>query len=395
MAPAQTKSEDAVDKLDRRRRTRTHIILQNLPALSFNSPSHSIYVQFAFSTPATRNKMAQSVVPRDVLRLSTDTFGGPIHRDPLTAEQINNHVYALASTAERQGDRIDSLAHSVVGLEDKVESLDHRVGALENTVDELKGSVGQLTASVGGLQTTVGGLQATVGGLQTEVAKINTNVTRIAAHMDGMDGRITKLAKDVDAKVDSLDDRITSTADMIHAKVDVLDHCIADLSNNMDARFAAMDAKFDARFATMDAKFDAKFATMDAKFATLSNTMDARFATVDARLDMLNDNMAALRSMLLQSRLFDRDMPSSPASPQQPSPASSHPIERTRKKSLKQRLVEGIDLIRGVHHELAAEDVPAVPAVPPIPFPSLEEAAPGSPEEQQGQLPSKGKQRMR
>ncbi|KAI0828606.1 hypothetical protein BC628DRAFT_1417612 [Trametes gibbosa] len=320
MAPAQTKSEDAIDKLDRRRRTRTHIILQNLPALSFNSPSHSIYVQFAFSTPTTRNKMAQSVVPRDVLRLSTDTFGGPIHPDPLTAEQINGHVYALVSAAERQGDRIDSLAHSVEGLEDKVGSLDHRVGALENTVDELRGSVGQLTASV--------------GGLQTEVANINTNVTQIAADVNAMDGRITDLAQNVDAR-------------------------FATLSNTMDARFA---------------------------------TVDARFATMDARFDMLNDNIAALRSMLLQSRLFDGDMPSSLASPQQPSPASSRPIERTRKKSLKQRLVEGIDLIRGVHHELAAEDVPAVP---PIPFPSLEEVAPGSPEEQQGQLASKGKQRMR
>ncbi|KAI0828597.1 hypothetical protein BC628DRAFT_1363419 [Trametes gibbosa] len=353
MAPAQTKSEDAIDKLDRRRRTRTHIILQNLPALSFNSPAHSIYVQFAFPTPAARNKMAQSFVTSDMFRLSTDMFGRPVNHEPLTSEQVDEHVHLLLHASARQDDSISALTQ--------------RVGSMESTVSGLKIEVQKLNEKI-----------------DDEVAKINSNV---------------------DAKVGLLDERIT------------------DVASNMEARLALLSSNVDANAQFLNRRITDIATMLSDNIVRLANNTDARFA-------MLSDNIAEIHSMLRRSGMFqeppqvaaaDGDLLSTPSSSQRLPHSPSHPTDpataaltvggsvpptsrskksglfsRQRTKSFRQRLEQGMDIIRGVHRDLGLpSEVEDVPAVPRIPFPSREELSPGSPEEQQNQGASKGKQRMR
>ena len=88
------------------------------------------------------------------------------------------------------------------------------------------------------------------------------------------------------ARHDLTSDRITRLEDTVNARFD-----------DVDARFAAQDAKIDARFAAQDAKIDARFAQVDARFAQV----DARFARLEDAVGEINVKLAALIAHLDQT----------------------------------------------------------------------------------------------
>lgn len=78
-------------------------------------------------------------------------------------------------------------------------------------------------------------------------------------------------------------------ASTITFAITTLNHTTREGFGRMDARFAAMDAKFEARFEAVNSRIDA-----------VREVMDARFTSVERRLDGLDGDVAALAKRMLE-----------------------------------------------------------------------------------------------
>ncbi len=82
------------------------------------------------------------------------------------------------------------------------------------------------------------------------------------------------------------------------ALAEQMDQRFAAMQAQMDQRFAAMQAQMEQRFAAMQAQMEQRFAAMQAqmeqRFATLEAVMDQRFAAVDQRFAAIDQRFASV-----------------------------------------------------------------------------------------------------
>ncbi|KAI0820909.1 hypothetical protein BC628DRAFT_1422575 [Trametes gibbosa] len=343
MAPVHTESEGTIDKLGRRRRAPPHIILLTAPVLSFNTPTHTIRIQFSLQTSPPRNKMAaisNSVVTPDMFRSSTDTLGAPVTHELLSPVEVDKHVNTLLQASMRQDKSIKVLTERAGAAEIKLGSLDRSIGDLKGAVCEVKGDVGQLKGDVRELKGTVAELKGSVSELKRDMLSMGISMDDQFSELKEM---ILKLSNQPPPprEEDLFPPRPRRRLD----PADPYDF-ISDLSSSLSA--------------------------LDDELPSASHPS----ASAGGGRGLAAD--AGPASQTIRSK-------------------KSHTSLGARTKSILKRFDRGVEKLRHrLQRDLTKQspETEDVPPVPPLPSSSRAELAPGSAAEQPSRTVSKGKQRV-
>ena len=93
-------------------------------------------------------------------------------------------------------------------------------------------------------------------------------------------------------------DRITRLEENIDTRFAAVDARFVRLEANIDARFTKLEAEIDARFTKLEADIGTRFAAVDARFVRLEAEIDARFTKLEENQHEIALTLARLVALL-------------------------------------------------------------------------------------------------